>query len=128
MRSRPTIYKGVRMRSRLEARFAARLDQVVARHPELFADTKWEYEPVCFAGEDGQYLPDFALATADGTRVYVEVKPFVGESDWPIFTRRMEIIWESEPDAVLTLCEFDGECRRWAGVLTDGGPWWVLQS
>ena len=74
--ARPTTYKGVRMRSRLEAGFAMWLDQ---------QRWTWAYEPECFANEHGQWLPDFRLDipcvthTDDGVRwgfpTYVEVKP-----------------------------------------------------
>lgn len=49
---RPTRYKGVRMRSRLEAATAAAFD----RH-----EIPWEYEPEALQGADGQYLPDFTI-------------------------------------------------------------------
>lgn len=50
--ARPTIYKGIEMRSRLEARFAAWMDR---------NEWEWAYEPECFATEEGQYLPDFEI-------------------------------------------------------------------
>jgi hypothetical protein len=43
--ARPTTNRGVQMRSRLEARYAAWLD----RH-----GFTWEYEPRCYATEAGQ--------------------------------------------------------------------------
>lgn len=70
--ARPTVYKGIQMRSRLEAGFAAWLDR---------EHLTWEYEPCAFATEAGQYLPDFRLSNVNvvgmlGTRtVYAEVKP-----------------------------------------------------
>lgn len=68
--ARPTIYGGVRMRSRLEAAYAEQFDAF---------GWKWQYEPECFATpEDGQYLPDFRLHLQTGSSpVYVEVKPFI---------------------------------------------------
>lgn len=69
---RPTIYKGVKMRSRLEAGFAMWLDQ---------HDIEWEYEPHAFGSEAGQYLPDFKLkvihpwTSVELQTGYVEVKP-----------------------------------------------------
>ena len=53
---RPTVYKGIQMRSRLEAGFAAWLDGRFI---------KWHYEPCAFADERGQYLPDFELLEFD---------------------------------------------------------------
>ena len=56
MRKRPniparrTVYKGIEMRYRLEADYASALDR---------DDQPWKYEPKCFAGPDGQWLPDF---------------------------------------------------------------------
>lgn len=60
--AKPTTYKGINMRSRLEARWAAMFDML---------GWSWEYEP-----EIGQaYIPDFLLHGKDGVRVYVEIKP-----------------------------------------------------
>lgn len=67
-KARPTSYAGVMMRSRLEAAFAQFLD---ARK------WNWEYEPLCFAGPDGQYLPDFRILFDEkpDSGIYVEIKP-----------------------------------------------------
>lgn len=90
--ARPTTYKGIRMRSRLEAGYAAWLDKW---------GFTWEYEPQCFATERGQYLPDFLLHNVpivDGDprrnteSVYVEVKPFIDVDDLPNLAERMAII------------------------------------
>lgn len=69
--ARPTIYKGIKMRSRLEADYAAWLDKV---------GWSWEYEPQCFASEDGQWLPDFAVSIFGSPShpcppVLIELKP-----------------------------------------------------
>jgi hypothetical protein len=72
IKARPTVYNGIKMRSRLEAGFAAWLDQ---------NQFDWEYEPCAFASEDGQYLPDFRLNNVFATwspkpvTFYVEIKP-----------------------------------------------------
>lgn len=101
MQARPTVYKGIQMRSRLEAQAAQKLD---ALH------WAWEYEPQCFANEGAQYLPDFSIDLLPHPR-YVEVKP------GPILTDplalgkaigRMQIIWDSEPDAELILMVGEG--------------------
>lgn len=75
MKARPTVYNGVKMRSRLEAGFAQWLDEL---------GHGWKYEPECLAQPTlGQYLPDFVITNvldlwADKIRdVYVEVKPGV---------------------------------------------------
>lgn len=44
----PTVYAGIRFRSRVEARWAAMFDQF---------DWRWEYEPLDLDG----YIPDFVL-------------------------------------------------------------------
>lgn len=99
IKARPTIYKGIHMRSRLEARFAGFLDE---------SKFRWQYEPRCFAGSGGQYLPDFllhhVLVGLDGAppahrSVYVEVKPTFDLARGVI--DRMRVIWESDPAALL---------------------------
>ncbi len=97
---RRTIYRGVTMRSRLEATYAGLLDQ---------NDVLWQYEPFCFADEKGQYLPDFRLDTA-GHIIYVDVKPRA-PFDVDDLKRRMEIIWRSERMAGL-------------GIWVEGHPWY----
>lgn len=111
LRARPTMYNGVQMRSRLEARFAQLLDSV---------GLPWVYEPMCFAGPEGQYLPDFRT-DHEGERIYWEVKPPSSHRDdrWSWCPGevgdRMAIIWGSEPESRLVLavpgCEF-GEVVR----------------
>lgn len=91
-RARPTIYEGIKMRSRLEATWAAHLDEL---------GLTWEYEPVCFACPSGQYLPDFRIHDRNRP-LYLEVK---GVMDAPAVRMRMEIIWSSEPDATLVAVE-----------------------
>lgn len=100
--ARPTVYKGIQMRSRLEADYASALD----RDGET-----WKYEPTCFAGPDGQWLPDFKVGI-DGT--YIELKPaYLIVWDTPqvdgVWDRvdeilqRMTVAWLSEPEATLQL-------------------------
>lgn len=62
MKSIPTTYRGTRMRSRLEASWAATFDQL---------DIVWQYEPQGVEVEGSWYLPDFYLPAM---RTYVEVK------------------------------------------------------
>lgn len=64
-----TVYKGCRMRSRLEARWAVCLDKL---------GISWEYEPEGFDLEGAKYIPDFYLP---GLGVYFEVKPPEGMSE-----------------------------------------------
>mgnify|MGYP000994312494 CR=1 FL=1 len=58
----PTMYRNVRYRSRLEARWAAMFDKL---------GWKYEYEPIDLNG----WIPDFCLQAMDGKPVLVEVKP-----------------------------------------------------
>lgn len=59
-----TLYKGYRMRSRLEARWAVFFDAL---------GVQWEYEKEGYdLGEDGWYLPDFWLPNFEW---WIEIKP-----------------------------------------------------
>ena len=90
MKARPTIYNGIQMRSRLEARVAAWLDS---------RNIRWEYEPVAFASGAGQYLPDFRVYTSSESYFYLEVRPDV---DGLVRAQeQMTVIHASEPDAFL---------------------------
>lgn len=105
IKARPTVYKGIKMRSRLEADYAAALDA---------KDADWAYEPTCFAGGSGQWLPDFRIDEPGGV-TYVELKPayLLDRQDGEdmrenvdridVLLRQMEIAWLSEPDAWLEL-------------------------
>lgn len=108
-RGRPTLYKGIRMRSRTEADYAAYLD----RRGHL-----WEYEPECFADENGQWLPDFRITKAgrrgeDGRLIEVKpaemLKPAEGECDHCVIRHVDAIIdkvrtaWTSEPAATIEI-------------------------
>lgn len=112
--ARPTMYRGTLMRSRLEADYAAELDR---------RGLRWLYEPICFASDEGQWLPDFKVTRPDGRPdVYVEVKPadlvseLVAAPGAPAvhedpavlaiitpLVQRMRIAWASEPSAALHL-------------------------
>ena len=60
--ARPTLYRGITFRSRLEARWAAFFDQ---------CEWTWQYEPeIVIPG----WLPDFSIAAHAGP-ILVEVKP-----------------------------------------------------
>lgn len=89
LKARPTVYNGIQMRSRLEARWAAVLDRDWGR---------WAYEPRAYATQGGQYLPDFEILDA-GLPVFMEVRPTI-DRGWSA-TLQMEIIWASLPDAML---------------------------
>lgn len=126
-RGRATLYRGVRMRSRLEADFAGSLDA---------SGAAWEYEPECYASGAVQWLPDFRVTPGDKT-VLIEVKPtslaFPAEprADYgptadhvDAILRRMAVAWDSEPSAWLNL-EFwtyrEGTSLRVLG--RNGHPW-----
>lgn len=95
-KARPTVYKGIEMRSRLEAQWAAEFD-LWKREEEM----EWEYEPFCFANETFQYLPDFKLTwpSLEPTPIYVEIKSYLPN---PVsLMKKMEIIFDSDADANL---------------------------
>src|ERR1022692_3298622 len=95
--ARQTSYKGILRRSRLEASGAAQFDRDEAEGKIL----SWDYEPLCFANETDQYLPDFRALHPLNGYIYVEVKP----SDTPPekWQKKMEVILDSEPQGLLIL-------------------------
>lgn len=99
-KARPTLYKGIRMRSRLEARYAQHLDRNGFR---------WEYEPDCYGDETGDYLPDFLIvgnasgASRHPTRLYIEIKPFLTVATVIDAAPRMERIFATHPTADLVI-------------------------
>jgi len=126
IKARTTMYKGIRMRSRLEADFASFLDRV---------DAEWEYEPVCFAGPDGQWLPDFRVLS-NGKRIYFEIKSESLSDDAIDPTlERMTVVWLTEPDAILhlTIWRF-GEPERSVSFMgiprepDDDFTWWYAEG
>lgn len=69
-----TTYKGIKFRSRTEARWAAFFENLGVR---------WNYEPEGFSLPSGRYLPDFFLPDFDR---WFEVKPDeTDESERPVF-------------------------------------------
>jgi hypothetical protein len=127
--ARPTLYKGIRMRSRLEADFAAWLDR---------EGEPWEYEPECFASPAGQWLPDFRIGS---WRVLTELKPagllkpaIPGTQDYlnrvDEHLRRMTIAWASSPDARLRLVfwTYGGPAQLEVCAAHQGAPWWASAS
>jgi hypothetical protein len=108
--ARPTIYNGIPMRSRLEARVAAYLDALGLR---------WQYEPSAYGGRDGQYLPDFVItptSSADEPPVFLEVKgPQPTPDEEQTLLRRMMVIRSSEANATLAFMSADMlEAGYWA--------------
>lgn len=67
IKSKPTIYKGTKYRSRLEARWAAFFDLLGWRH---------QYEPYDFPG----WTPDFVIYGSKERLLFIEVKPVVDKT------------------------------------------------
>ena len=128
--ARPTTYKGVQMRSRLEAKVAAHFDK---------KGWDWEYEPVCFAGDKGQYLPDFRITyelfysywceeegeenpiSIGKFHTYIEVKPTYAMAAKAL--EKMKVIWESENTATLEVWIGTKAVLRLLGALPTPPPW-----
>lgn len=91
-KARPTVYNGIAMRSRLEARFASWLDQ------DVDPSAAWEYEPRAYGSVEGQYLPDFQVHGWHRP-LFVEVKP-TEEAAWAA-TARIRPLFASEPTAMV---------------------------
>lgn len=91
--ARPTTYKGIEMRSRLEATVAANLD---------LWGYDWEYEPRAYAAGRVQYLPDFVLKVDGRLASVLEVKGADPGDTRQVFDQ-MSVIWRSEPTAFLVL-------------------------
>lgn len=72
---KPTRYRGIEFRSRLEARWAVFLD-----HHLLVDD--WKYEPRSFQLPNGStYTPDFWFSVAQSS-YYIEAKPLLPTEDY----------------------------------------------
>lgn len=106
--SEPTDYYGVQMRSKLEADFAHRLDVL---------GVQWAYEPEIFGPRGSGYLPDFLLLSGN-ERTYVELKPTLEQAH--AAKVRMEVIWQTRPDAVLLVVSAEG---NWWFASVRGRGW-----
>lgn len=71
IKSKPTIYRGTKYRSRLEARWAAMFDLLGWRY---------QYEPFDLPG----WTPDFQVFGSNGRYILFEIKPFLDE----------DVLWE----------------------------------
>jgi hypothetical protein len=132
VKARPTVYNGITMRSRLEADFAREfLDDPDSKFGA------WEYEPVCFAGPGGQYLPDFRtvedqlLGVEDCAPTYHELKPYRPEILRKIdavdrWLTRMTIIWDSDVDATLILHLWQYGGAMYASIIGIAGTWRLM--
>lgn len=110
--ARPTLYKGTQMRSRTEARFAAHLDQ---------CGFPWAYEPVCFADERGQYLPDFEVTMMAGWRLFIEVKgQRLDQGQYDDLLGKARIIFQSVPASIVAIAHPEGPNDWWLKVFGFG--------
>ena len=86
--SLPTTYKGINMRSKMEARTAYILDQL---------ELDWKYEPKSFMLKNGMsYIPDFYIPELD---TWVEVKGVMEEKD----KKQIEQFNEEEHEILLLM-------------------------
>jgi hypothetical protein len=107
----PTVYRGVRMRSRLEARSAHALDEL---------GIPWVYEPRTF----GRYLPDFQLWPGAPRPWFLEIKPpsVLGDvvgTDLRATLAKMNRIRVTHPDAGLMLWISKPRNRDLGAILVD---------
>jgi hypothetical protein len=103
--ARPTIYNGILMRSRTEARFAGALDAI---------GVSWQYEPMCYASGRTQYLPDFRVDAPCGP-LFIEVKG--QRPSYRLLMDRMRVVRASVPDAYLATT-----CPGWRGFMVVSVP------
>lgn len=99
----PTLFQGVRMRSRTEARWAALFTEI---------GWQWSYEPMDLSG----YLPDFSVPLGNQECI-IEVK--ATDEDFAIAESKIEVSgWEGM--AIVVGHTLDGRCcgrfRDWDGV------------
>lgn len=135
IKAKPTEYRGVLFRSRLEARAAAAFDR---------QRWTWRYEYDTYQAGGTGYIPDFYVVQQDGLTAWIEVKPNMamveddhkarqfartttdevfygveGES----FLHRPEDPWDSEVWVTpLHLWHVDADLRK----LTDTGRFLIL--
>lgn len=89
----PTIYKGIEMKSRLEANVAFFFDLL---------KIKWKYEPQSFLLSDGEhYLPDFYLPEL---KCFVEVKGIITDE----VIKKMEIFVKEYKKELLLISSENG--------------------
>lgn len=111
--ARPTVYKDIEFRSRLEVRFAWHLDAL---------GEKWAYEPRTYGPKGRGYLPDFQMLGALRP-TFIEVKPTIEQGE--AAKTKVAVIWETCPDAlILIACE---EGCTFFGSVKDG-PWLSWQE
>lgn len=111
MRPRPTVYRGVLMRSTLESQVAQMLDSI----PGI----TWEYEPARYADPTGSWLPDFVVRGLP-CHLFIEVKgpPQTAEQRAETL-RQMLRVWGSAPAVGLA---------TWTPATLDGAPFELLRQ
>lgn len=111
MRPRRTVYRGILMRSTLEAHVARTLDTI----PGI----SWEYEPARYIDRTGDYLVDFVVRGLP-CHLFLEVKGPPQSAEQRADTlRRMLRVWGSAPEAGLTI---------WTPATLDGEPFAVIRQ
>jgi hypothetical protein len=109
--ARRTMYRGIPMRSRLEARAAQFLDSIPG--------VGWAYEPVAYADETGQYLPDFEAIGLVDCPLLIEVKGAATRDEQLTILGAMRRIWSSLPEAGLAI---------WTGAtIEEGAPFDIVR-
>jgi hypothetical protein len=110
--AKPTMYKGILFRSKLEARWAAFFDAL---------PVVWEYEPRWFNLKSGNYLPDFRVVYPYRDTVrWFEVKPnlhSVEREQWQKYVAFPDqlLMLDGPPDEV----RMYNEPWRYMSTLTD---------
>lgn len=89
--AKPSEYRGIQMRSRLEVSFAKYLDRM---------GETWTYEPTIYGPVGRGYLPDFEIVSAVRP-TFIEVKPTIAEAEQA--KSKVAVIWETHPDALLII-------------------------
>lgn len=119
--ARPTTYRGIKMRSRLEASVAAEFDQF---------GYEWAYEPRAYANASGQYLPDFQILTMPSGPLprptFMEVRPTIERAY--LAMSQMPIIWDSEPRAFLIIHVPGEDGLSWFASGSESRRWLIGRS
>lgn len=104
----PTLYRGMRFRSRLEAKWAVFFDRLGWR---------WTYEPFDLRG----YIPDFVLHMHKP--LLVEVKPDIDAASLRTHVDKIDASGWADEALVVGVRPIDFKTYRFAGLLRDQGDW-----
>lgn len=114
IQAKPTVYKGIEFRSRLEARSAAAFDR---------RGWRWRYEPDTYVAGRTGYIPDFRLANDAGEEFWIEVKSSLTQVDDDHKARqfaretRDEVLYGYEGDSFLHRPADVWESEMWVAPL-----------